>query len=157
MEVNKVDDRALFLQKLQLEYLTQWLRSRIYRDEKYVKIASGIAEKKRQKICMLGEKFGMETLFSPGFPVTDFVSKYFWNSRGLPNFQYKDEEQRSVQWNYDAWYILFRGTEVVFRGEMYKVVKNNPREKKVEITNGAGMFELGYGDIQLIDKYLWIR
>lgn len=153
---NKVEERANFLQKLQLEYLTQFLRSKIYKDEKYIRIAAGIAEKKREKICMLGEKFGMKTIFSEGFPVTDFVNRFFWNSRGLPNFQYKDDEQRGVQWNYDAWYILFRGEKVVCDGALYKVVKNNPRDRRVELTNGIGVIDKSYSEIQLIDKYKWV-
>ena len=149
-------ERQAFLHKLQLEYLTQRLRSYIYKDEKYIRIAAGIAEKKREKIVSLGQKFGVETIFSGGVSVNDFVRKFFWNSYGLPNFSYKDDDQRGVQWNYDAWYILFRGTQVVCDGELFTVTKNNPRDRMVEVTNGVYRADKYYGEIQLIDKYQWI-
>ena len=152
---DRYEERRAFLHKLQLEYLTQRLRSFIYKDEKYIHIAAGIAEKKKEKIISLGQKFGIETIFS-GIPIQDFVKEYFWNSRGLPNFSYKDEDQKGVQWNYDAWYILFRGTIVICDGRLYTVLKNNPHEEKVELMGGGCRIEKSYADIQLIDKFQWV-
>lgn len=152
---DRYEERCSFLHKLQMEYLTQRLRSFIYKDEKYIRIAAGIADKKREKIVTLGQKFGIETIFT-GVPVDDFVKRFFWNPTGLPNFSYKDDDQKGVQWNYDAWYLLFRGTEVVCEEELCTVIKNNPRDRKVELTNGIYKFEKPYNEIQLIDKFKWI-
>lgn len=152
---NRFEEYQNFLHKLQLEYLTQRLRYLTYRDEKYKDFALKVAENKVIKIQSVGEKFGLETIFS-GVPVQDFVKRYFWNEYGLPNFQYRDEAQRGVQWNYDAWYILFRGTEVVCSGQLCYIKKNNPKLEQVEIFDGLSTVEKAYSEIQLIDKYQWI-
>ena len=100
---NGVKSQEQFLINLQLEYLTQRLRALIYQDETYIRVASDIAAKKRMKITQLGIKFNLTTIFN-GEDVEQFVDKYFWNPNGLPNFQYKDAQQKRVQGNYDAWY-----------------------------------------------------
>ena len=70
-----------FLINLQLEYLTHRLRSLIYRTASYAQVAADIASKKRSKIEDLGKKFGIRTIFSPGFDVLGFVNLYFWSGR----------------------------------------------------------------------------
>jgi hypothetical protein len=95
-----------FLTSLQLEYLTHKLRSVIYQNQTYASVAADIAAKKRAKIEELSAKFHVDTIFTPGYNVSEFIERNFWQPYGLPLFQYKDDEQRRVQGNYDKWYIL---------------------------------------------------
>lgn len=143
-----------FIKALQLEYLTQKLRSFIY-DEKYSKVASDIAKKKRNKIIELGQKFGINTIFSDSIDINQFVKDNFWNNTGIPNFQYKDEEQKRVQGNYDCWYLFFRGTKVKYLGEEYSVVINNPSEKKILVENGKRRVKISYENVTLINNFVW--
>lgn len=140
-----------FIRKLQMEYLTHKLRSMVYRKMKYIKISKDIAEKKKKKIQLLGQKFGIATMFETG--VRQFVQEYFWNECGLPNMSYKDDEQRRVQWNYDAWYLLYRGTHIMCDGRKYAVANNNPSTKTVCVFGSS--FLMSYQDISLIDDYDW--
>lgn len=145
-----------FLIDLQLEYLTQRLRALIYRDATYVKVASDIAGKKKMKIAQLGIKFNLPTIFDE-ITVENFVDKYFWNDKGLPNFQYKDAQQKRVQGNYDAWYILYRGTKVVYNGQEAEVLSNNPSKEEVELRiNNENKLTVRYSDITLNKNFVWM-
>lgn len=143
-----------FIKALQLEYLTQRLRSFIY-DDKYSKVAFDISEKKRKKIIELGEKFGINTIFSDCVDINQFIKENFWRSVGVPNFQYKDEEQARVQGNYDFWYLFYRGTKVIYLGEEFTVLSNNPSEKKIYIENGARRLKIRYENVTLINNFVW--
>lgn len=145
-----------FLINLQLEYLTHRLRSLIYRTASYAQVAADIASKKRSKIEDLGKKFGIRTIFSPGFDVLGFVNLYFWSGRGLPHFQYKGEKQRRVQGNYDKWYILFRGTRVKYKGRRTEVVSNNPVREEVIVKTLSGNQLAKYSELTIKKDFEWI-
>ena len=66
-----------FLTRLQLEYLTHKLRSSIYRNGTYASVAADIAKKKRLKIIELSVKFNVDSIFTPGYNVAEFVEKNF--------------------------------------------------------------------------------
>lgn len=149
------DSRKSFLIKLQLEYLTQKLRSQIYHDERYSKVALDIATKKQSKIQELSVKFNLPCIFNKGYDIQSFVNKYFWNDRGLPNFQYKDEEQCRVQGNYDKWYLLYRGTTVIYKGKEVRVLVNDPSKDTVVIETFSGELCVKYSEINLKSKFLW--
>lgn len=150
METRGRSIQGEFLRKLQLEYLTQKLRSMVYKEGEYAKIAKEIADKKASKIKAMGVKFGIPTMFETG--IDDWVKQNFWTEFGLPNLQYKDDEQKRVQGNYDAWYLLYRGTTVMYRGSEVSVVSNNPSKQSIKILGGT---VLGYNDISLINDYIW--
>lgn len=147
-----------FLINLQLEYLTHKLRFLIYQEEAYARVALDIAMKKRRKIEDLSLRFGMKTIFDDQVDVRKFVEKYFWMETGMPRFQYKDTEQRRVQGNYDRWYILFRGTRVMYDGKEYEVLVNNPAKEEVTIKrlNSKSKKHLKYDEITLNSDYDWI-
>lgn len=153
---NGVKSQEQFLINLQLEYLTQRLRALIYQDDTYIRVASDIAAKKRTKIVQLGIKFNLMTIFS-GIDVEQFVDKYFWNTFGLPNFQYKDAQQKRVQGNYDAWYLLYRGTIVRYNEATAEVLSNNPAKEELEIRiNNDRKLTVRYSDITLNKNFVWI-
>lgn len=146
-----------FLINLQLEYLTHRLRSLIYHKENYATVAADIAEKKRKKIKELGQKFRIKTIFDTDYNVKDFVSLYFWPERGLPNFQYKDEEQHRVQGNYDKWYLLFRGTKVTFKEKEVEIISNNPAREEVVVRTSQGIKErTKYSELTIKKDFKWI-
>ena len=151
MKKEIVQTQREFIYKLQLEYLTHKLRSFVYRKAKYIKLSKDMAEKKKDKIKILGAKFGIPTMFDTG--VQQFVKEHFWNNHGLPNFSYKDSEQERVQGNYDARYLLYRGTVIMYNGELCTVVSNNPSTRTVQVVDGC--FILSYDEISLIDDYNW--
>lgn len=152
---DKLIARKEFLIKLQLEYLTHKLRSQIYRDERYAKVASDIADKKKLKIQEVSVKFGLKSIFN-GLSVNKFVKKYFLKPTGVPFFQYKDNEQRRVQSNYDMWYLLYRGTKVFYKGQLAEVVLNNPLKEEVMIRISEREFFVKYIQISLINKFNWL-
>lgn len=158
-KVYKPNDKSAvhkeFLIKLQLEYLTHKLRSQIYKDERYAKVAKDIAEKKKSKIQDLSIKFGLPTVFN-GYNIKKFVKRYFWRQNGLPFLQYKDEEQRRVQGNYDCWYLLYRGTKVIYHGRIAEVIINNPSKEEALIKISEQEFLVKYSELQIKNDYLWI-
>lgn len=146
-----------FLINLQLEYLTHHLRAIIYQEKTYAKVACDIAARKRLKIKQLGERFAQETIFDENVDVDKFIEKYFWNKKGLPNFKYKDEQQKRVQGNYDKWYLLYRGTLVVYNVEIVEVISNNPAKDSADLRINDKKVTVSYSDISLIkNNYKWI-
>lgn len=145
-----------FLTRLQLEYLTHKLRSSIYRNGTYASVAADIAKKKRLKIIELSVKFNVDSIFTPGYNVAEFVEKNFWGKKGLPAFQYKDDEQRRVQGNYDKWYILYRGTQVMYKDEVMEVVCNNPSTETLKLRGSKGEYSVKYIQISLINNFKFI-
>lgn len=155
-EINRVSNPNQFLVNLQLEYLTQRLRSLIYLEDTYAKVAADIAQRKKMKIAQLGAKFDVPTIFS-GLDIEEFIDTYFWSKYGLPNLRYKDAQQRRVQGNYDRWYLLYRGTSVLYKGQIVEVTSNNPAKEEVEIRKNDSKFIVNYNDITLIkNNYTWI-
>ena len=155
LDDNRSESRKNFLIKLQLEYLTQKLRSQIYRNERYAKVASDIAAKKKNKILELSIKFNLQCMFNSYHDIENFICQYFWNDLGLPNFQYKDDEQRRVQRNYDCWYLLYRGTNVMYKGNEAKVLVNDPSKETVIIETFSGEICVKYSEINLKSDYQW--
>ena len=151
MGKESIKSQEEFIYKLQLEYLTHKLRSMVYRKMKYVKLSTDMAEKKKEKILALGAKFGVQTMFDTS--VQQFVKDHFWNDKGLPNLSYKDDEQRRVQGNYDAWYLLYRGTVIMYNCDFCTVVSNNPTTRTVQVLDGR--FMLSYDEISLMNDYEW--
>ena len=146
-----------FLTSLQLEYLTHKLRSVIYQNQTYASVAADIAAKKRAKIEELSAKFHVDTIFTPGYDVSEFIEKNFWQPYGLPLFQYKDDEQRRVQGNYDNWYFFFRGTKVVYKGKLGIVLKNDPPQKTLVILVGKNKFNVSYFEVSVeMNLKLWL-
>ena len=141
-----------FLISLQLEYLTHKLRSVIYQNQTYASVAADIAAKKRAKI----EELHVDTIFTPGYDVSEFIEKEFWQSHGLPLFQYKDDEQRRVQGNYDKWYMLYRGTKVMYKDEVMEVVCNNPSTETLKLRGSKGEYSVKYIQISLINNFKFI-
>ena len=152
---DKLIARKEVLIKLQLEYLTHKLRSQIYRDERYAKVASDIADKKKLKIQEVSVKFGLKSIFN-GLSVNKFVKKYFLKPTGVPFFQYKDNEQRRVQSNYDMWYLLYRGTKVFYKGQLAEVVLNDPSKEEVMIRISEREFFVKYSELQIKNDWKWI-
>lgn len=151
MSKEVIKSQEEFIHKLEMEYLTHKLRSLVYRKMKYIKLSRDMALKKKEKIQALGVKFGIPTMFDTG--VTKFVNEHFWNECGLPNFSYKDGEQKRVQGNYDAWYLLYRGTVIMYNGEPCTVVSNNPSTRTVQVLDGC--FAMSYDEISLVNDYDW--
>lgn len=145
-----------FLTSLQLEYLTHKLRSVIYQNQTYASVAADIAAKKRAKIEELSAKFHVDTIFTPGYNVSEFIERNFWQPYGLPLFQYKDDKQRRVQGNYDKWYILYRGTQVMYKDEVMEVVCNNPSTETLKLRGSKGEYSVKYIQISLINNFKFI-
>lgn len=110
-----VEEKKKFLYILQLEYLTHKLRSLIYRDEAYIKVAADIANKKIAKIMEVSARIGEPNIFTDKLYGENFIRNEFWQVYGLPNLMYKDENQKRIQGNYDKWYLFYRDTIVKYK------------------------------------------
>lgn len=144
------EKHRVFLASLQLEYLTHKLRSIIYQDKRYASVALDIAKKKQSKIIKLGMKFSVDTIFTKGYDVSKFIEENFWGKKGLPLFQYKDDEQRRVQGNYDKWYMFFRDTKVLYQGKLGRVLKNDPSRETLLILVGKDKISVNYNEVSII-------
>lgn len=144
-----------FLRVLQLEYFTHKLRSMIYRDPEYARVSYEISEKKRRKISEIGLKFNLVTIFDDGNYFDDFLNINFFREFGMPNFQYKNEEQRKVQGNYDRWYMFYRGRVVLYCGRECKVLENNPSTQMLKILFKGKKVLVGYDEITIKNDFEW--
>lgn len=144
-----------FLRVLQLEYLTHKLRSMIYRDSEYARVSYEISEKKRKKISEIGLKFNLVTIFDDGNYFDDFLNMNFFQEFGMPNFQYKNEEQKKVQGNYDRWYMFYRGRVVLYHGRECKVLENNPSTQMLKILFKGNKVLVKYDEITIKNDFEW--
>lgn len=147
------EEKRKFLYVLQLEYLTQKLRSMIYRDTAYAKVAEDIAEKKATKVMEVSARMGVPNIFTDRLYGENFIRNEFWQAYGLPRFMYKDDSQRKIQGNYDKWYLLYRGTVVRYNRQEARVVSNNPAKDSLRIRVGSETYDVNYTDVTIINNY----
>ena len=97
---------------LQLEYISYFLRSKIYcRDfaENYRNVC-GI---KKEKIEKIATKNGLPSIFNDICCKERYLSKFF-NQWGIPNFTYRDIEIEGKMGCWDRFYYFQRGCSVKF-------------------------------------------
>jgi hypothetical protein len=111
-EKNRDIPLSEFYYNLQIEYLSYFLRSKIYCkpfSENYFKIC----EAKKEKIERISVKNNLPSIFNSDFSKNKFLERFMveW---GPPNFAYKDEEIQFKMQCWDRHYFFSKGVSVKF-------------------------------------------
>lgn len=136
MEASRKISIKEYMKVLQLEYLSFSLRGMIFDKAPQIKMSKDIAEKKKEKIQNLSERFALESVFSSEESFNSFVEKEFICEFGLPKIQYSiQEDKRKSQEYWDSFYLLKKGTLVYYQNKPYQVKENYPLDKNVLLEN----------------------
>lgn len=117
---------------LQLEYISYFVRKKIYQKEYSINY-SNVCNQKKEKIDGIGQKNGIPTIFTNNETKKEFLSK-FLNETGEPNFTYKDEEVKQKMGKWDSFYFFAKGVSVKFNKDnkvILGVIINNDKYNKI--------------------------
>jgi len=130
-----------FLEILQTEWLVADLRAKIYFRHKDKEYWKKVKEGKRVKIEDISERNNLPSIFTDEGLRKDFEKKVY-NLTSIPNFIYRNEEDRQEQEYYDLMYYFNKNSDVRidFFGEIKvgKVLEYKPyfAAIKVQFDNG---------------------
>jgi len=137
---------------LQLEYISYYIRSKIYPKpycDKYVKYCA----QKKEKIEKISIKNSLPSIFSNKSTKEKYL-KMFMNSKGLPKFEYRDEQSLNIMGYYDKVYWFYKGVsiKVDFADESNIVVvkENFPKQDKISVKMGVLDVEFSYSEVTRI-------
>lgn len=137
-----------FINILQLEYCSQRLRAVIYKAPHFKKMSKDIADKKREKIIDLAEKFHLPCIFDSEVALLLFWQKDFLNEQGRPNFQYVPNTEKNVSY-WDSYYLFQPQAKVIYKERLYKVVENKPNENCVILHVNQDRIEVPYNELKV--------
>lgn len=100
-----------FYTNLQLEYLSYYMRGKVYKRPEDLKKFADICEKKREKIEGLSRKNCLPNIFNNELYRERYIN-LFIGEFGLPQFQYRDDYQRKVKGMWDKKYYFGEGVNV---------------------------------------------
>lgn len=100
-----------FYTNLQLEYLSYYMRGKVYKRPEDLKKFADICEKKREKIEGLSRKNCLPNIFNNELYRERYIN-LFIGEFGLPQFQYRDDYQRKVKGMWDRKYYFGEGVNV---------------------------------------------
>lgn len=157
MELKKNRDIPLtdFYTNLQLEYLSYYMRGKIYKRQEDLKKFSDICEKKREKIEGLSRKNCLPSIFNNKTYRERYLN-LFIGEFGLPQFQYRDDYQRKIKGMWDKKYYFNEGTNVKVNVDGVVdvgVVINNDYENgmvTVRLSMDKSEIELLYDNVQRV-------
>lgn len=157
MELKKNRDIPLtdFYTNLQLEYLSYYMRGKIYKRQEDLKKFSDICEKKREKIEGLSRKNCLPSIFNNKTYRERYLN-LFIGEFGLPQFQYRDDYQRKIKGMWDKKYYFNEGTNVKVNVDGVVdvgVVVNNDYENgmvTVRLSMDKSEIELLYDNVQRV-------
>ncbi len=147
-----------FYSILQLEYISYFVRSKIYPPE-YAAKYSRYCDCKREKIDKIGDKNELPSIFN-GEAVKNRYVDVFLNAYGLPNFEYRDENSVRIMGKWDRTYWFREGTRIKVRSDSELVhtviVKNLVNIESVIVNINRKPEQFGYDFITRIisDKLL---
>lgn len=140
-----------FYSILQLEYLSLYLRSKIFK-EPFIQYNIDSCIGKRKKIESISRKNNLPNIFSSKKILEKYVDQLV-NDWGVPNFQYKNEAIKDKIHIWDCVNYFTKGTLVKFRigDEEYSgtILFNNFEDKicKVSSSNLKRNVDVAYGNI----------
>lgn len=137
-----------FIKVLQLEYLSQKLRAIIYEKPEFKKMSNDIAEKKKEKILELSEKFKIPNIFSSDESMMLFITESFLNPAGPPNFQYAPSSEKRVSY-WDLYYLFKAGQKVIVNETECKIFQNRINEGNVVIKKLDQVKVIPYKEVQV--------
>lgn len=139
-----------YLKILQLEYLTYKVRELIFDKPEFIKMNKDIANKKKEKIINLCEKFRLDSIFSSIEKFQDFWNNIFLNEFGLPNLQYSIvEEKKLSQVFFDKVYLLNKNTIVFYKNVECVVLYNNIEKNELSILFGNKSHSVSYDQVKI--------
>lgn len=134
---------------LQLEYLSYYLRSKIYEDAFFVKMCEDICEKKKNKILNITRsRPRLNSIFSDQNEWKRVVMDEFLTPYGPPNFKYPPGKLGMVF--YDNLYSFKPGFRVRDRGGIFTIISNSPDDNCIEISNDVCKKKVRYIDVELL-------
>jgi len=137
---------------LQQEYISYAIRSKIYAPQYAIKYLS-FCQHKKEKIEKIAIKNALPSIFSSTKTKEKYFS-HFFNDKGLPNFQYRDEKSVKMMGYWDKVYWFSQGTsiKVSFAGELIttKILVNYPKQDKVSVKIDGLTVDFEYNEISRI-------
>lgn len=114
--------------QLQLEYLSYFLRSKIYCKD-FAENYKKVCEVKREKIEKISSRNTLPSIFNDILMKERYLEK-FLNRTGTPEFTYKDDIIRMKMERWDRNYYFCKGTSIKLTVENYTtlgIVSNNDK------------------------------
>lgn len=102
-----------FYSILQLEYISYFIRSKIYPQE-YAQKYVDYCVCKKEKIEKIGTKNDLPSIFNSTNIKEKYLDKFF-SVYGLPNFEYRDDNSLRIMGHWDTVYWFTEGTSVKIR------------------------------------------
>lgn len=137
-----------YLKALQLEYICAELRKKIYHSPKDKEFYKGLMLNKKIKIEDISFKNRLSNIFND-IEVKKELYLEIYNSKGLPNFIYRNKEHESIFKEQDICNYYLLGEEVKVETDTIifgKIFSVNISQSMVEITdkedNYIGIFEM---------------
>lgn len=147
-KLNRVKGRNLtfeeFFETLQLEYIVAELRWKIYSSEKD-KTYYKEREMDGKKVTI--QEISSRNNFKDIFNDLDTQNKYYsqiYNEWGLPNFIYRNQEDRETRRKIDIYNFFKRGIEVSVKLDTGEIVKGKITFTNLEKSTVSVKIEAGY-------------
>lgn len=130
---------------LQLEWISYYLREKIYNRESDKQKFRDICRMKKEKIDAFERRNCIPSIFSSKPKMKKYITEKFLNQNGLPNFQYTPQNQESLYF-WDCIHFFPRDIEIVIDGTVFKVVNNTPTKKQIEVRKEGELVIYYYSD-----------
>jgi len=134
---------------LQQEFISYFIRSKIY-PEPYADKYRDYCVKKKDKIEKIGLKNSLPSVFS-SVTIREKYLKRFFNKKGLPNFEYRDDESVRIMGYWDRVYWFSKGTpiRIDLGGEPFssEVKLNVPKQELLKVVIDNLEVEFKYSEI----------
>jgi hypothetical protein len=141
-----------FYSTLQREYISYFVRSKIYPTE-YAKKYENYCTLKRDKIEKIGLKNGLPSIFTLESIKNRYIDAFF-NAFGLPNFEYRDDNSRKIMGKWDRVYYFGEGTSIKIKTDKSTIIsivdRNLYNINKVIVYHEGATHQFGYDFISRI-------
>lgn len=117
---------------LQLEYISYFLRSKVYCKD-FAERYKTVCDAKKEKIDRISNRNSLPSIFNDEVEKERYI-QMFLNPSGTPNFTYKDETIKAKMGCWDGHYYFFGGVSVkiLIAGQVrLGVITHNSRYKKI--------------------------
>jgi hypothetical protein len=124
---------------LQLEWISYYIRSKIYERECDIKAFNDICGKKKDKIDTFSLRNSIASIFSKEEKMKKFINEFYPLEKNLPNFCYTPKN-RNWLFRWDKNYFYCYNTIVNFEGELVTILKNDNLSDEVEFLTSKRVF-----------------
>jgi len=140
-----------FYSLLQLEWISYFVRSKIYKRD-FADYYKKICKDKKEKIFSISRKNCLPNIFED----KNYLQKYldqFLVDFGIPEFQYKDDKVKNKMSPWDRFYYFDKGVSVKFirenKIEMGEIVYNDKKNSIVTVKSDDfdELYDLHYNNV----------